>query len=674
MVSESPSQTEASDGLSLASATISVVGFGVTGRSVIGALLARGAKQFHVVDDTDPDAQAARFIHEIAESHPGSDLEFHRRAPQSWKARWMTSSQICVLASDTVDPTQCLEVNAACQAASVPLVPGLGMGEVAQVGPVIVPSGGGACLQCIEIRVQTALGRSALAGFYPPNPALAAQVGNALAELIATGGGWDPDAPLTYLWEDGTRTTHQVLRTVHCPACGCCAPRPAFDQPTEFELGESFPEDPGRILRLQPMLVDSITGIVRWVTSYAPQERDPPISHAVASVADPVWTRLGQQVYAGGNDIDADRAAAAALGEALDRISATAPSADHIRVATYDEVAADAIAPELFDLFDARTRRIPNFPYSALRHDVPMSWVWGWSTAQARPVVVPASRVFVPFMPVSAADQLDAANVSGCATGASRPAAALSGLLEVIERDTFMITWATRAPVTAVAIDEETPWEIGQYVKAFHRVGLEVRCSTVTLDWGVPVAFAIAKSQHPGDPAAVVAAAADSDLAHACRRALKELTANLAHVRTAMQGGTPLPSENPVEVRTQDAHALLFARPEMARHLDHWWAPKTSTSLVAPREPQSTQVLANLIATIAASGHDAIVVDLTLPRLAEHGLWTMKTLVTGAYPMNFDAAWPQFGGDRIRTAPVAAGLLARPIPFERLNRTPHPFP
>ena len=38
----------------------------------------------------------------------------------------------------------------------------------------------------------------------------------------------------------------------------------------------------------------------------------------------------------------------------------------------------------------------------------------------------------------------DHPNVTGCSTGSSPADAALGGLLEVIERDTFIIAWANR--------------------------------------------------------------------------------------------------------------------------------------------------------------------------------------------------------------------------------------
>ncbi len=55
-------------------------------------------------------------------------------------------------------------------------------------------------------------------------------------------------------------------------------------------------------------------------------------------------------------------------------------------------------------------------------------------------------------------------------------------------------------------------------------------------------------------------------------------------------------------------------------------------------------------------------------------MFTFKTLIPGAYPMNFDALWPHFGGTRMQQAPVDAALLTEPVPFAALNPVPHPFP
>jgi ribosomal protein S12 methylthiotransferase accessory factor len=185
---------------------------------------------------------------------------------------------------------------------------------------------------------------------------------------------------------------------------------------------------------------------------------------------------------------------------------------------------------------------------------------------------------------------------------------------------------------------------------------------------------ASAKPRGPAEPAAVVAAAADPDLATACRRALKELTANLAHVRNLMTQATQPQSADAIHVRTQDAHALVYARHDMAEHLEAWWSPPGSTALSEPTAGRPSDVLASIAARIVARGGDVLLVDLSLPGLSDSGLWTIKALVPEAYPMNFDAFWPQFGGRRMSAAPVDANLLEKAVPFAELNEVPHPFP
>ena len=71
---------------------------------------------------------------------------------------------------------------------------------------------------------------------------------------------------------------------------------------------------------------------------------------------------------------------------------------------------------------------------------------------------------------------------------------------------------------------------------------------------------------------------------------------------------------------------------------------------------------------------EVTMVNLTAPAMESLGLQTVKVLVPGAYPMNFDGRFPHFGGKRMSKAPVTAGLRDTPIDFEDLCTIPHPFP
>lgn len=646
---------------------VAVFGAGHIARSAIETLLESG------VNDIAAFAIDRSSAVEVASASSGRGGTFvvYVDPSEVSSGYWLGGADVCLLASDSIEPTLCLAVNSACVTSGVTLIPGLGMGGVAQVGPRI-EAGQGPCLHCLSLRVEAALDRPALVGPFPPNPELNRRVGRHLASL-ATDSDVE-DGAVVYMWADGRSQRHMALRTYNCPDCGSIEPGAPHSSPPVQPPNTAYAPDENRILSLESLLVDEIMGVVRWVTDYVPGPDEPEIAHAVASVADDRWGQNGPEIHAGGNDLDPLRARAAALGEALDRLASSPPDTDSLIVGRFSELEESAVDPRLFDLFDEGLRARADFPYPSIDADTEISWLWSWSMAETRPMLVPASRVFLPLETGLAGDMPDGGNVSGAATGSSPASAILSGLLEVIERDAFMIAWANTLTMTGIGIDANTGWGIGAYVSAFNSVGIEVRCSTITLDWEVPLVVALARSDRRGEPALVVSAAASTDLPTACRRALKELSANLTYVRSLIHGRVQDPPPDTRFVRTPEDHALLYAKPKMMVHLEAWWDPKDRTSLTAPESLREDDQLGVAVDRVVRRGHDVLAVDLTLPGLASRGLWTYKTLVPGAYPMNFDSLWPQFGGKRIVHAPVDAGLAAHPSTIAALNRIPHPFP
>jgi len=670
---------------------VAVIGLGLVAKAALHALRASGLHDFHVADWT-PDHVNGPVLAERGENvsrdqlagttspqgawlEPGVEIHGWPESGTDWAGRWLTDCDVCLLCADVIDAGIALEVNARCLEHRVPLVPGLIMGTVGQAGPVIEP-GVRACLQCVDLRLQAATGRSCLAAFGPADPRVAALVGEDLAARalrLLTGAGERRDHRLRYHWPDGSSTDHPVLRTAHCPQCADIGLRPAFRAPTQLE----FPDEPSRpvhILELQSELVDSVTGPIRSLERFQPHPKDPAMQHWVAALVDAGWARVGYPIlFCGGNDLDDDRARAAALGEALERMSACQPAGADMLVAPYRAVVADAVEPAAWDLFDPATRAQPGFPYAAVSPDDIVSWTWGWSLMQSRPILVPASRVFVPFDRQTPADHADYPTLSGFATGNTLAEAAMAAVLETVERDALMIAWANRLSLPQLELDRSSPGGVGELVAAFADADVEVRCSLLRLDLGAPVVLAMARGTRTGEPAMVLSAAAGLDSATACRRALAELAANRLNVRDAMAARGAIQDQQ--ELPDGAGHGLLYANPEMAVHLECWWDAPTTLPLSSTGEPVRSSVgLRGLATSIAAAGLDTIIVELTPPEVRNLGLFVVKALIPGSYPLNFDSRWPHLGGRRLQSAPVAAGLLESPLSFDALNRLPVPFP
>lgn len=591
---------------------------------------------------------------------------------------WPDGCDVCVLCPDAVDAAMLLDVNARCLERGVPLVPGIPMGVVGQAGPVI-RGGSSPCLQCVDLRLRTVTGRSCLYAYGQVVPHVAERLGQDLAERAArvvAGTDGSQDGRLRYHWADGSTSEHPVLRTAHCSQCADLAAQLAPRAVARRQLNESS-GDPLSILRLERELVDPVTGPIPTLVRLGPEAGDPTIAAWIAPVADPGWAKIGNPILScGGTSLDDDQARAAALGEAVERMSACAPQAAALPIAPYEDVVAHAVDPAAWDLFDPATREQPGFPFARVSPADPISWTSGSSLTRRRTVLVPASRVFLAFGERTPADRADHPGVSGFAAGNTHAEAATAALLETIERDALMIAWVNRLSPPRLAIDRLSPGAVGKYAAAFEDAGVEFRCLLLALDLGAPVVVAMARGARPGDRSLVLAAAAGLDPASACVRALAELAANRRHVRHmaafASAHHEVVPSPRRGSSGADDPHDPQGAR---AAELEAWWDTRETVSLGDVHAPiPAAAALHRLVCAIAAAGLETIIVDLTLPEIGDLGICVAKALVPGAYPLMLNDRWPHLGGPRLRWAPVRSGLLGTPRPLHELNRLPVPFP
>lgn len=565
---------------------------------------------------------------------------------------------------------RCLEIGCPC----LPVLP---MGEVAQIGPIVQSGPATACVDCADTRMAAVTGRSGLDANWPLQADLCKTLLPRILDLLRD---WDGTRAtftnaLEFLSSINASSTHPVQRRAACPTCASHALHVPFRHPKTFPIRTDARPDQGLILRLEGQLVDPLTGPITGVETLNTSPGLPVIHHAIAHLVDPGWFKNGRRVLdCGGNELDATSARGSALGEAIERASASEVWPGHLSKGPWTKFQNSAVAPEAFDNFLAADRNRPDFPYTRLDFAQDVHWDWGTDLAQETPVRAPASRVYVPFVAPDPEPAMDYPLLSGFAAGASRESALLSALLEVIERDTFMIAWANKLPLQPV--DLASNHRLTALTDVFEKIGIEVRVGVLQLDLGAPVAIAIARSDQPGHPATVVSAASAMTPAHASEKALSELTANWMNVHHTMATTALPPSDAPHLIRDETAHGLLYAKPEMAAHLDYWWdspAPRLTCPEIGP-EPTPGQSCLHLIQTMTRSGVRPIVVDLTTPALSEMGLFTVKCVAPGSYGMNFDALWPQLGGARMTEAPVRAGLRTMPLQLDQLNRTPHPFP
>lgn len=257
---------------------------------------------------------------------------------------------------------------------------------------------------------------------------------------------------------------------------------------------------------------------------------------------------------------------------------------------------------------------------------------------------------------------LSRADSSGVAAYASIWGAIERALLELIERDAFMVNWLTRraSPVISRA---SLPADIARRVAALERAGFRIVFKDLSLDT-VPVVLAFGQSVALHRTA--VATAASYDAEEALQHAFGELESVIA---AALARGA-LPPIETAGVQTPGEHLQLYEQRRYFRRAD--WIAGDATSLplddVARGRPRALGELLNLL---HAQGYRVLWRDMSIPPASLHQgrtpLYIARVLVPGLLPISFGY------GNEVLGLPRLESFGANWAHSRRKPCFPHPF-
>jgi ribosomal protein S12 methylthiotransferase accessory factor len=422
--------------------------------------------------------------------------------------------------------------------------------------------------------------------------------------------------------------------------------------------------------------VSPLVGIVGPVTHTTYVDDESSLSHVACRLASGLRTIGARTVeYGGGVAPAADRARAAAIGEALERYSGAFVPAEALRWTTAAALGAKAVAPERFALFHPRQHDLPGFPFVPFTADLRIHWVEGRRLPGGEPAWLPAQLVYLrsPDPPTSA---IGFPTSNGLACGATRDEAVLAGLLELVERDAVMLAWNNRLSLPRLDWADD-PELVALDRRFFARSGLSYSVLDGSVFLGIPVGIAVVHGP-PGERTALaVGAGCGRTVAAAWLKALSEAFG----VRRWLRAHTLIDPErtidDPFEIGSFDDHMLYYAshaHARLAAFLDE--SPQTTaTRAVVPLKAAAPRRLVEEVVERLAQ-HDVSVyaVDVTAPDVRSLGLHVARVVCPELCALDVSHGARYLGGRRLYHAVNEAGLAARPLEPAELNPLPHPFP
>ena len=232
---------------------------------------------------------------------------------------------------------------------------------------------------------------------------------------------------------------HKIIPLPGCAVCGGAA---VFSSVAQEPLHLSPEDSPEEVLRALAGWVDNRTGVVSDLF-IEPPEIDLPI---IATAAPPHVLEkdgsLRRLPLGWGKGLTISGAVLSAVGEAIERYSASIVDAERIVWKRPHELDGEFLDPRMCGLYTDEQYEREGFPCVPFDTDIEHPWVRGIWVANNQPVWIPA--VFVFLTVELRQEQLICVGTSnGLAASTDKEDASLRAILELVERDAFMAAWLT---------------------------------------------------------------------------------------------------------------------------------------------------------------------------------------------------------------------------------------
>ncbi|NOU98719.1 TOMM precursor leader peptide-binding protein [Paenibacillus planticolens] len=390
---------------------------------------------------------------------------------------------------------------------------------------------------------------------------------------------------------------------------------------------------------------------------------------------------LGDEVT-GGRSFSYAESELTAILEGLERHCGVTPRGK--RTVIYDSfngIADHALDPSKVGLYSKEQYAQPDFTFEPFDPDLPIDWIWGYSLVQKRPILVPESLAYYSSGFGSGFVQEGS---NGCALGGSLEEAVLHGILEVAERDSFLMTWYAQLPIPRLDPFSANDQELKLMVERLRAVaGYDIHLFNMTMENGIPSIWALAKSVSPGKLNLICAAGAHLDPVRAAKSAIHELAGRYIFLQEKFETGLEhfkQMLDDPFLVFQMEDHAMLYGLPQAEERLkfllDGQRPLRTFDEEFRRKAGHAdlTDDLKDIIEVFRSLNLDVIAVDQSSLETLRNGLHCVKVLIPGMLPMTFGHHLHRLTGlERVLRVPVELGYAKDPLTAGQLNPHPHPF-
>ncbi|PPK66801.1 YcaO-like family protein [Actinokineospora auranticolor] len=444
---------------------------------------------------------------------------------------------------------------------------------------------------------------------------------------------------------------HRVIPLAHCGTCGGAKGGAPQDVPET--------DDPAELLTALAGWVDPLTGVIPWITVHTPFDGAP---HVATAAPPHVFDRAGKPralPLGWGRGTDPAQAILAAVGEAVERYSASLPDPRRVVWARPADLDGEVLDPREFALYEPEQYAAPGFGYAPFDRRVDHPWVRGTWLGTDNPVWVPAvfSYLAMTLLPEHLICQ---GTSNGLAAALDTDAATVRATLELVERDAMMTTWLTGARGRYVELDDTLDPEVADAVDGLRAAGPTVEIYLLHTSRYGTTAVALAVGDGKRWPGAAIGLGADRSPRAAIRDAVFELARTAPHLATLLRDREVVVPARAQAVRGALDHAAFYFPADRVAAFDRLRCGGTSRLADLP-EPAFDTTIDDLSGHLGSKGVRVAVVDVTSADVATGPFRVVRAVSPDLQPISHGFGYDRSPVARLRHAGTPVRRVIHPI-------------
>lgn len=380
---------------------------------------------------------------------------------------------------------------------------------------------------------------------------------------------------------------------------------------------------------------------------------------------------------AGGSLISEEEAYLKCLGESIERYFSSTYSPNKLKRYSYSELGPHyALDPqEACVISNKQLKRNSHYMFR-FDNKTKFQWVEGYYLSEQvqQKILVPAQLVYFNYKLAKDERYIRLPISTGTAGGGSLSAAILRGTFEVLERDSFMISYLNKLPCKKVDLTSIRDSSILRIIDLCKRYRLNIHVFDITMDVSIPCFVSLITNKTKIGSAVTLGLKSHFNPIKAINESFEEALHARCWMRRIYEDSYLKYSKIKTnQIASTEERGMYWYKPNKIKSLGFWLNQKSIRLKNYDFNPKETsgQLLAKLLKEFSRNKLKLYYVDLTPDFLKDHQYRIVKVIVPSLYPFYVNEQYKYLGNKRLYEVPLTLGY-SRTINY-KLNTIPHPF-